>query len=1749
MKPTTRLGAKLSGIATVVMRWLHYLPVLAISLSGFLLSNGGFAQAPEARDFQRVMVAEGLDLPMEFEIAPDGRVFIVSKCGGLYAWHLDSGSPVQTATVPNVRCVFEDGLLSVALDPQFIQNHHIYFQYTAPGSLTRVSRFVVNADNSLDVASESVLLEWRTGNEAHGHMGGSLKFDLDGNLLISTGDNQAATGYFAPAAQATSGNTNDLRGKILRITPTAEGGYTIPAGNLFAGDAQHRPEIYGMGFRNPFRINLDPQTGYFYTGDIGPDASSASEEGPGGMDEIHEIRTAGNYGWPWIVGFNQPYAGFDPLSLSNSHPDNTGSLQIPNAIPAIWTIRHQATMVGPVYRINESIQHDHKLPAYYDGKLIFWDFNSSRFFTLDIASPQTPLVAVDMPLNTTGFQGAIDVELDPRTHQLYVLQWGSGCCDKEPYGGGALYRFDYIGDRNMGDNLAMSATVEASSHNGIHIAENVLDGNPETRWQSQDNDPEWLTITLQQPSVLRTLVLTWEAAYSARYIIEGSSDGISWDLLVEENHGAPGVILHQISAQTAYRFIRLTGLERGTPWGHSLFEFEIYGDDNSPPAELTEFAYLNMPRTLDASFTGVPRLLSETGVFSNTPDMTPQPHMLPFIPNSPLWSDGADKLRWLSLPAQTTIEWDAKQNWVFPEGTVAVKTFELPLDSSNPAVIKRLETRLLVMKADGRVYGVTYKWRADNSDADLLMDSLFEPLVSAHGNQTWAYPSPTECIDCHTPSSAQILGVNTRQLNGNYPYANTGIQNQLVHWNNRQLFSPAFDSLQVAMLDKMVAITDESATLENRIKSYLDANCAHCHGTGQGGSQWDSRYNTPLSHMKIVGENTTGIRNYLNDYGIVNAKVVAPGDPQHSILYIRDKSESASDRMPPIGRLMEHEDYIAVLERWISSLGDMPPTGEKVLISAGKPVATSSEEVPFIGSNVVDSNPATRWSSLFNDDEWIEIDLQSVQAINEIVVMWEAAYGVAYVIEGSVDQANWQLLVQQNAGQGGTERYDNLSGAYRYIRLTGQQRATVWGYSLFELQIWGEGSSGTPGISTLLSRGKAVTTSDIEGGYVGSNATDGNATTRWSSVHEDNQFIQIDLGTRVNVDRILLNWEAAFGSGYFISLSDNEMDWQEIYRTTDGQGGIETLDVNGAGRYIRLTGTDRATPYGFSLWEFEVYGYADGVVEPQITVLAPAANQVFVENSAVNVQVGVNPTSWFSSGGAWRYQLNNLPQVTVSTGTSIALDTLAVGDHQLHVALLDNAGNTVGAVRTVNFSVVASGGSGGPLTPPVKLSIVGVEASSEGPVDRAINVIDGNPASRWDSAAEDPQYIILDAGENVYFTRAVLNWEAAYGRSYTLDVSVDGINWQTAYGTTSGRGGIEDITLDGQRGRYLRMYGVERATGYGYSLYSFDAYGLPADPAMPFITIVSPAAESVIANDQPVSLQIDITDSGWIANGGAWQYSLNNGPVQQLGTMDAVSLGVLPTGPHSLRISLVNSEGVAVGVPKNRTFNVSCGNQCPNILVFSKTAGFRHDSIPAGIAMVQQIAAEHGYSLTFTEDASLFTETNLAQYSTVVFMNTTGDVFNTAQETAFRAYIENGGGYVGAHAAADTEHDWYWYTDVLFAGAEFIHHGDGIPHARVDIEQPHHHLMNHMGTEWFVADEWYFWKSNPRGVGNINVLANLDRSSYASNYPVEDHPIIFTNQVGQGRMFYTAAGHVDANFTDPKMIEKFRKAIEWTSGL
>ena len=214
-----------------------------------------------------------------------------------------------------------------------------------------------------------------------------------------------------------------------------------------------------------------------------------------------------------------------------------------------------------------------------------------------------------------------------------------------------------------------------------------------------------------------------------------------------------------------------------------------------------------------------------------------------------------------------------------------------------------------------------------------------------------------------------------------------------------------------------------------------------------------------------------------------------------------------------------------------------------------------------------------------------------------------------------------------------------------------------------------------------------------------------------------------------------------------------------------------------------------------------------------------------------------------------------------------------------------------------------------------------------------------------------------------------------------------------------------------------------------------------------------------------------------------------------------------------------------------------------DVLVFSKTAGFRHSSIEDGIAAVQQLGSAHNFTVTATEDAAAFSTGNLAQYEAVVFLSTPGDVLNDAQQDAFEGYINNGGGYVGIHAAADTEYDWEWYDGL--AGALFHSHPH-IQQADIHVENRAHDATAHLGDVWQRTDEWYNYRSNPRGTAQV--LASLDESSYSGGTMDGDHPIAWCKEYEGGRAFYTGGGHTEESFGEADFVRHLLGGIRWAAG-
>lgn len=209
--------------------------------------------------------------------------------------------------------------------------------------------------------------------------------------------------------------------------------------------------------------------------------------------------------------------------------------------------------------------------------------------------------------------------------------------------------------------------------------------------------------------------------------------------------------------------------------------------------------------------------------------------------------------------------------------------------------------------------------------------------------------------------------------------------------------------------------------------------------------------------------------------------------------------------------------------------------------------------------------------------------------------------------------------------------------------------------------------------------------------------------------------------------------------------------------------------------------------------------------------------------------------------------------------------------------------------------------------------------------------------------------------------------------------------------------------------------------------------------------------------------------------------------------------------------------------------------------MFSKTQGFRHDSIPEGTAAIQEIAKERSWPIQTTEDASVFTKEGLSKFDTVVFLNTTGDVLDAAQQTAFESFVESGGGYVGVHAASDCEYEWPWYAKCV--GAYFDSH-PAIQPATIKVEDHIHPSTAALPADYTFTDEWYNFKANPRS--NVRVLASLDEKSYEGG-KMGDHPIMWCLEVGKGRSWYTNLGHRKETYSDPKFLTSLEEGILWAS--
>jgi glucose/arabinose dehydrogenase/PKD repeat protein len=499
--------------------------VSAALLTAALLIPAPVAQAGSVippGDYQQIQLALGggeLGEAMSLAVLPNRSVVHTARDGTVRV--TDAAGTTTTAGKLSVYTHDEEGLQGVAADPNFTANRFIYLYYspalTTPGGDAptegtqsiwdqwkgelRLSRFVLTTANTLDLASEKIVLRVANDRGQCCHVGGDIDFDAAGNLYLTTGDdtNPFQSDSYTPIdertnrnpqfdAQRSSGNTNDLRGKVLRIKPQADGTYTIPAGNMFApGTAQTRPEIYAMGFRNPFRMSVDKATGIVYLGDYGPDAGSTNpNRGPNGQVEFNRITAPGNYGWPYCTGTNTATETYNDFTFptgpsgakfdcttgaTNNSFRNTGLQKLP-APKAAW-IKYggdsgtppefgggsESPMGGPVYQYDPNLNSTVKFPQSLNGRFFAGEYGRRWIKAIEVtgtggvgdigAFPWTGTQVMDMAFGPDG--------------ALYVLDYGSGANNQ------ALWRIEYIGSQNR-NPIAKAAADKTSGPAPLTVA-------------------------------------------------------------------------------------------------------------------------------------------------------------------------------------------------------------------------------------------------------------------------------------------------------------------------------------------------------------------------------------------------------------------------------------------------------------------------------------------------------------------------------------------------------------------------------------------------------------------------------------------------------------------------------------------------------------------------------------------------------------------------------------------------------------------------------------------------------------------------------------------------------------------------------------------------------------------------------------------------------------------------------------------------------------------------------------------------------------------------------------------------------------------------------------------------------------------------------------------------------------------------------------------------------------------------------
>ncbi|MEX2345456.1 MAG: PQQ-dependent sugar dehydrogenase [Balneolaceae bacterium] len=552
--------------------------ITLITLTLVLLSNcsGAFGdvssvgnEPPEANRFTYHVVVDGLDEPFQVDFDQQGHVYWIERGGAIKRVN-ESTDQINELGKLSIYEGRAPGLIGFLLDKDFEQTGYIYMYYSAAedeGDM-RLSRFTLSSDGTLDMDSEIVVLVVPWEQPDSSHTGGGMAWDDEGNLHLTTGDGTTYSEYepihYMNEEDSTevydgarsAGNTNDLRGSILRITPQPDGSYTIPEGNLFVeGTPGTRPELYTMGSRNPWRLSIDSQTGYLHWAEVGPDAGVDSEEyGSRGYDELEVAREAGNHGWPFVIGQNRPYNQYDyetktygePYDLQapvNNSPNNTGLRELPPARPALvaypygvaenWSVLSSGSrsgVGGPVFRRADfGSDAPRVFPEYFAGKWLVTDYVRNWIMVITMNEDRTEALDIErlLPWERISHKHPLDMKFGP-TGDLYLIEYGLG-------GQGRISRYEY----NDG-NRAPVARAGAESMSGAAPLELQLSSEGTVDYDADELQYDWVVHSVAGGQIQRfteanpVVVLEQAGRYQVDLTVtdpDGAGDSASFEVV------------------------------------------------------------------------------------------------------------------------------------------------------------------------------------------------------------------------------------------------------------------------------------------------------------------------------------------------------------------------------------------------------------------------------------------------------------------------------------------------------------------------------------------------------------------------------------------------------------------------------------------------------------------------------------------------------------------------------------------------------------------------------------------------------------------------------------------------------------------------------------------------------------------------------------------------------------------------------------------------------------------------------------------------------------------------------------------------------------------------------------------------------------------------------------------------------------------------------------------------------------------